>query len=40
MKALLTMLRCALLGHAAHHIAGTFYVACERRGCRAFGRIA
>lgn len=40
MTALFILLRCRLLGHAAHHFAGTFYVTCERPGCDAVGRLA
>lgn len=38
MRLLATLLRCRLLGHAARHIRGTFFVSCDR--CGAFGRIA
>lgn len=38
MSALLVLILCTLLGHAARHIRGTFFVSCDR--CGAFGRIA
>lgn len=40
MTALFIVLRCALLGHDPHHIRGTFYVSCTRRGCGEVGRLA
>lgn len=39
MRTLLTLLRCAVLGHKPLRFHSSFYVACSRRGCDAVGRL-